>query len=554
MDPRDRLALAELMAWAYGNAGQPVPDRAVGLLQSDDQWGELAEAFDRGHSRGMSARTLSQAAVAPRNMDGWIGEPIPLPNRAPIPEMVPDLLPGPLRPWLVDSAQRACIPLECFAIPAIVGLASVVGRHAVIRPEEQSSWSTPPNLWGAIVAGPGLMKSHAIGVALAPVKVLAEDAAEDHERDERRNEIEKIATKAEIDALKRRASVNRTELESLMARYHAQQQPERRYTTSDPTVEKLGILMNENPRGILLIRDELSGWLDAMRKQGREGDRSFYLEAWGGDSSYTVDRVGRGTLRIASMCLSVIGAIQPGRIQQHVAGAVSGGQDADGLLQRVQLLVWPDTLPEWRRCSGEPDEHAREIAHAVYAILDCDFRERHEEPVRFDRDAQRLYDDYRDGLETLLRSGDIDSCPAYGAHIAKYKGLVPSLALLFWLAEGNRPPRQIGAAYVAMALAWKDYLNLHARKVYDAELDLGVSSAKALARRIREGHIEHQMPIRDVRRAQWSGLKTTQQITEAIGVLEIYNWAHRVSAINKDGRVVNEIHLHPSLRDVTRCQ
>ncbi len=63
----------------------------------------------------------------------------------------------------------------------------------------------------------------------------------------------------------------------------------------DTTVEKLGELLNQNPRGLLLMRDELSGLLRTLDKPGREGDREFFLEGWNGTGSYTYDRISRGT-------------------------------------------------------------------------------------------------------------------------------------------------------------------------------------------------------------------------------------------------------------------
>src|SRR4029453_7681695 len=75
-----------------------------------------------------------------------------------------------------------------------------------------------------------------------------------------------------------------------------------RYIVNDPTVEKLGELLNENPNGLLLFRDELTGWLRMLDRDGHESDRSFYLEAWNGTNSYTYDRIGRGTLPIKAAC------------------------------------------------------------------------------------------------------------------------------------------------------------------------------------------------------------------------------------------------------------
>ena len=65
----------------------------------------------------------------------------------------------------------------------------------------------------------------------------------------------------------------------------------RRYLTNDATVEKIGELLAVNPRGILVFRDELTGWLSSLDKEGREGTRAFFLEAWSGTGSFVYDRI-----------------------------------------------------------------------------------------------------------------------------------------------------------------------------------------------------------------------------------------------------------------------
>jgi len=72
----------------------------------------------------------------------------------------------------------------------------------------------------------------------------------------------------------------------------------KRYLVNDATVEKLGELLNHNPNGLLLFRDELSGFLHTMDRPGHENDRAFYCEAWNGTGAYTYDRIGRGTLAV----------------------------------------------------------------------------------------------------------------------------------------------------------------------------------------------------------------------------------------------------------------
>ncbi len=124
---------------------------------------------------------------------------------------------------------------------------------------------------------------------------------------------------------------------------------ERRYSTNDSTVEKLGELLADNPNGLLVFRDELSGWLKSMDRDGHESDRSFYLEAWAGNGDFTYDRIGRGTIQIEAACVSVLGGIQPGPLSEYVVSASRNGRGADGLLQRFPITGVPRRSPRLAR-------------------------------------------------------------------------------------------------------------------------------------------------------------------------------------------------------------
>ena len=66
-----------------------------------------------------------------------------------------------------------------------------------------------------------------------------------------------------------------------------------RSITSDCTVEKLGTMLDENTRGIGLLRDEITAWLRSMdqyRAQKKGTDAQFFLSAWS-DEAVIIDRV-----------------------------------------------------------------------------------------------------------------------------------------------------------------------------------------------------------------------------------------------------------------------
>src|SRR5262245_4933909 len=133
---------------------------------------------------------------------------------------------------------------------------------------------------------------------------------------------------------------------------HKEQEPKepilRRYKTNDSTVEKLGELLRDNPAGILILRDELTGLIASWDREGREGDRAFFLEAWNGYQDFDSDRIKRGNISIANTCVSIFGGLTPDKLTAYLE-EISKALANDGMLQRFQLLVYPDSRPwEWR--------------------------------------------------------------------------------------------------------------------------------------------------------------------------------------------------------------
>lgn len=539
-------AAAAALGYTSGLAGIAPPRDAVAALltlarRSGDDPDVVTTALDAGVHVGQASRGR------PTARDEVWGERIALTGILPPPPMPDRLIPAPLRPWVVDVAARACLPLEMVAVPAMVSLGAIVGRHAVVRPEPQSAWTTPPNLWGAIVAPSGVMKSHAISAGTRFVREIERAAIAEAMDVRARGEVRAKILKNQIARLEKTRDPDIDMLMSMSDELSSLQPQIPRITTNDPTAEKLGELFAENPRGIMLVRDELAGWLASMTRAGSEGARAFYLEAWSGDSSYVFDRIGRGSVMIDALCLSVIGGIQPGKLASLVDGAIAGGDGDDGLLQRLQLLVWPAKMPDWQRADGEPDEWAARMAGSVYSGLDEMFARRVEEPFRFDDDAQSVYDEYRDEIESRVRGTELARAHAYASHIGKYRGLAPSIALLTWLADGGRPGGLIDADHARLGVDWCRYLETHARRLYAAEIDPGHGPATALAARIQDGSVPHLTPVREIARRHWSGLGRPEQVSAAIDHLETLGWVRRESR-SAGGRPSVVLAIHPDLR------
>jgi putative DNA primase/helicase len=543
----------------------------AGALELPEDLGEHGDVDDL-HRRvgdrlgevlaGLPELALSTVDSEPAAVDGWPArQPLPAPEA--VPALPAELVPAPLRLWLVDAAERACLPLELVAVPALVVAGSLVGRACGIRPEGAGDpWTVVPNLWGAIVAPPGMLKSFAIGEAAAPLRPLEAEARAEHVKARDGAEAEKAALAAELARLKgrKRGDVDRDGIAAVMRRQRECEVTERRLVTSDATPEKLGEILAGNPRGVLMLRDEIAGWLATFDRPGREGERAFYLEAWEGLSPFTVDRIGRGSLHIPALCVSVLGGIQPGKLSSYVAEALAGGSGADGLLQRLQLLVWPDGLPPYRRTERGTDRAARERAFAVYRGLSaagagatlpgtggvpC---------LAFDAEAQVIFRAWRDELEARVRGEELQRTPAFCSHVAKYRSLMPALALLFHVLDtvaGGTGGGEVPATAARYAAAWCEYLEAHARKLYRRELSGDAEAARSLAGKLEAGEVAEGSAVRELYRRGWSGLATPEAVWQALTTLERLGWL-RVAEQPTPGRPSYVVTLHPDLKGGAR--
>lgn len=494
-----------------------------------------------------------------------------LPRTAPeVPTMPAEMIPEPLRPWIDDVAERLCVHREYIAVPALVSLGAVIGRTVGIHPKQFDDWLEVPNLWGALVGPPSSKKSPAIAEASALLERLAARAAEAHTAAQAEREADAEIIKIELQTIKKRAQATkakpadfRGELQTKLSELEENDVPERRYLTNDGTIEKIAELLKATPRGLLVKRDELIGLLRTCDKSGHETDRAFYLEAWNGKGRHTIDRVGKGTFHISALTLTVLGGIQPGPLASYIRGAVEGEGGADGLLQRFQLLVWPDRQRPYANIDRYADTAAKNRAFEIFEFLDlktgAELGAKKDElnpdsipALRFSPAAQTLFNGWLESLMGRLLSPELEATPAFHAHLSKYPSLMPSLALVFHLIDvaNGRASGPVSADAADLAASWCDFLELHARKLYALELNRDAVSAHALAERIQQGEVQDGVNVGDLYRHKWPGLKTADEVSAALGALEGCHWLRVDEIPNTGARPTRQIHLNPGALEV----
>ena len=563
-------------------------------LELWEQWSEQSPKFQHGACKakwdtfseagenGVGLGTLLWYATKAGRKGPWKAPTVSAPptfdidprpitaNLAPVPKIDPCMIPAVFRAWLQDIADRGCFPFEYVAAALIVVLSGLIGRKLAIRPKRYDDWTVVPNLWGAIIGPPGFLKTPAVEAVLRPLKRLVADAMTAHS-DQVNEYVErqlvaaarKGAAKKKLEAAAKKENATDDELQTFAREASSsstEAQPKcKRYLVCDFTVEKLGEILVENPNGLTVFRDELTGLLNTLNREGHQADRGFLLECWNGPGSYTFDRIERGTKHIPAACLALFGTIQPGPLVKHMKGAISG-EEADGFIPRFQILVYPDPPEKYIHVDRWPDKDAKNEAYEVFKAIDqlnaaekgCRIDDDSGIAyVNFAPDAQLHFDQWYTELQGRLRNGEMSDVMA--SHLAKYGSLMPSLSLIFHLVEhcGRQELGPVSLDAAEAATAWCDVLEAHARRVYLSCADGDISVAVSLAERIKES-LPNPFTFRQVAQKGWTGLGSVDDARKAVGILEDRGWVKIVEVSSQDaargGRPSEQVWINPKMR------
>jgi uncharacterized protein DUF3987 len=481
---------------------------------------------------------------------------------APVESFSADFLPDALAPWVEDIAERLQCPCDYVAVTALTSLGAVIGRRLGIKPQSKTDWIEIPNLWGCFIGRPGMLKSPAMMEALKPLHHLEAEAAKAHAealvdhhaalaefklhksvkesvlKEELKKKVtEKVVSLGGVSSLK--DMIRDAQKEDPLGLGAGPEEPKAvRYRTNDSSYEAIGALLVSNPAGLLVERDELVSLLKHLDREEQCVARGFYMSGWSGMQPYTFDRITRGHIHIEAVCIGVLGNTQPARIGQYIRHANYGGTGGDGLIQRFNALVWPDAPSEWKNVDEYPDRSAREKAWDVYrrlskidesAALKLGAEKGPYDKAPYLRLEEAAHEDFlgwRTDLERRLRSGELS--PALEGHLAKYRKLVPSLALINHLADSGAGP--VSQRALLKALAAADYFESHARRVYGSADEAELAAAKAILKHIRNGDLQDGFTGRDVHQKAWAHLTEREQVGAGLGLLDDLGYIAAASA------------------------
>ncbi|MDD5463171.1 MAG: YfjI family protein [Methylococcales bacterium] len=440
-------------------------------------------------------------------------------------------------------------PPDFPTVSALVITGSMIGAGCSIKPKKRDGWEVIPNIWGACIGRPSVvLKSPSMKEPMQLLERLQAGYGEKFEKDKAGAEFDAMATKAMLDDVKGKLSktakgkgkdglVKGDDLQKLKADYmelaeNAEPEPTRRlFKTNETSVQSMTLLQNENERGILVFRDELTGLLVKWDREDGADERAYFLEGWNGDGSYTDYKIGRGLTDAKNICISLLGGIQPDKLKRYLYQAMQGTND--GLMQRLQLAVWPDEPKSWQNVDTYPDKAAKQRAYDILATLaDMDFTQYgatqgdydNRPYYRFTDAGQAVFNDWLDELQTVKLKKEEN--PLMCEHFGKFRSLMPSLSLIFHLIDIADGKAQGGVSEQAAKLAvkWCEYLESHARRIYAMAESPEHEATVRLADKIKAGCLHSPFKSRLIQQKGWHGLKDKQEVDAACNILIDESW------------------------------
>src|SRR5690606_18583620 len=151
--------------------------------------------------------------------------------------------------------------------------------------------------------------------------------------------------------------------------------------------------------------------------------------------------------------------------------------------------------------------------------------------LRFSAEAHERFVAWRTELEHRLRQGSLD--PMLESHLAKYRKLVPGLALVIHLTDFGTG--EVTDSAVEKALRWAAYLESHAARVYASTSIVAADAARAIIAKVKSGHLRQEFGAREIVRSQWSRLSDSETVRAALHLHMDHDWLS-VATVATGGR------------------
>lgn len=465
-------------------------------------------------------------------------------RRGDLPEFPLEVLSPRWREWVVLTSHGAGVMPDHVMVPLLSIASSMIGAARRIRASR--SWSEPLSLWTAIVGFSGTGKTPGLAVTTRVLSAIERDrrskVADLRRKHDGRVEVARAAEK------QWKAAVSKAVEEGVPA---PPMSPDAvnpgefvapRLYASDVTTERLAVLLQARPRGIVMVCDELAGLFLNMNRYSNGSDREFWLKSWNGQD-HVVERQGRPAVVLEHLMVGLTGGFQPDKLSKCFHS------DDDGMYARC-LFSWP-AEPIYRPLSNDVSEIEPEFQNALTRIADlhADDGEGGFVPkdIWLDSGASRAFEQFRHFSHRKKETLDAREREWVAKAQSQVLRLAGALAYLEWGMIGGDEPECVEARFMSAAIAlWKNYFHPHARA---ALRQVGLSDGHVNARRVLSWirtNEKTEVSAEDIRRDALNQRINADETTALLDAMAKANWFTKVTT-KTAGRSLHRWIVNPVL-------
>jgi hypothetical protein len=310
---------------------QPLAERLNGLdlTERDATWQTFLAACEDSDEIIMALSAVNPEgpppdvdADAPTSADWPPLRFSELPSADPFPM---DVLPEAAARLVEEGAHAIGCPPDFLGVPVLALAAGTIGRSVALRLKDD--YFANASLFAGCVGPPSDGKTPALKMVAAAVRQIDQQLEAEY--------LQAIEQWQE-EAARKGPDGSKTK--------PPPRPKPRRIDIDDFTMETIPLLLAESPRGLVVIKDELSALLLGMNqfKGGKGNDRSNLLKIWAGDA-IKKDRVNHENnvpIRCPHPMLTIVGGMTP----DMLGSMLDPKGRADGFIDRF-ILTYPDPLP-----------------------------------------------------------------------------------------------------------------------------------------------------------------------------------------------------------------
>lgn len=441
-----------------------------------DALAECATDDDRSRLRATLEAAARQAPPSAGNRaqksdaGGW---PIPasLPSMPDVPPFPLHIFPAKVAEYWRAAGEALVCPVDYVAVPGLSLLGAAIGRSRAA--EVKPGYAESPLFWTATFAPPGGTKSPALRAARAPLQ-----QAEARWLDEHRERL------SIFDVEMDRFNQSMKEWKSNGCKGEPPTKPRRptlrQATLDDATTEATAKVLADNPRGVVMVKDEMMAFIRGMNQYktgGKGADREFWLSAWAGAPAKT-NRSGThetGPLVVQHPFVAVAGMLCPDSLPELRGEGRTGTAPADGFLDRF-LLSFPDPMdatPElWRTI---PEEVQQGYCDVFLDLLGLEMVTVEDSPtsvrqrpyfVRFSDSGRVAWEEFTGTLAERMNA--LEKFDPFRGVLSKLRGYGARFACLLWCLRRAcnelEPNAMIDSDILYGASVLVDYFEAHAAR------------------------------------------------------------------------------------------